>query len=167
MKGLCPSITQSLKWLNSAACSHKCQYLDPNNLKHLSTMMRRLCSYKHIQSNHPVISYTPMWKESNYLQGTAIPQKPSSTEKYAPMQSTLDERYQSCLMLQCEKWRLISSEGWPWLKNPSSTERSMPWHNGHLKKSNLDQERCAPMRCIKQNGCIPDKKTLWGGYAPI
>ena len=29
MKGLCPSIRPSLKWLNSAACSHKCQCLDP------------------------------------------------------------------------------------------------------------------------------------------
>ena len=111
-----------------------------NHLKHLSTMMRRLSSYKHIQSKHPVISHTLMWKESNHLQGTAMPQKPSSTEKYAPMQSTPDEIYQSCLMLQCEKWRLISSEGWPWLKNPSSTERRMPWHNGRLKIQTLTKK---------------------------
>ena len=29
MKGLCPSIGQTLKWLNSAACSHKCPCPDP------------------------------------------------------------------------------------------------------------------------------------------
>ena len=138
-----------------------------NHLKHLPTMMRRLCSYKHVQSKHPVISHTPMWKESNHLQGIAMPQKPSSTEKYAPMQSTPDEIYQSCLMLQCEKWRLIFSEGWPCLKNPSSTERSMPWHNGHLKNQ-PSTKKCVP-QCDVSNrmAAYPIKKTLWGGYAPV
>ena len=108
--------------------------------KSIDTNERVMLPYKHIQLNHPTISHTPIWKESNHLQGIAMPQKPSSTEKYAPMQSTPDEIYQSCLMLQCEKWRLIFSEGWPCLKNPSSTERSMPWHNGHLKNQPLTKK---------------------------
>ena len=29
MKGLCPSIGQTLEWLNSTACSHQCPCLDP------------------------------------------------------------------------------------------------------------------------------------------
>ena len=114
--------------------------------------MRRLCSYKHIQSKHPVISHTLMWKESNHLQGIAMPQKPSLTEKYAPMQSTPNEIYQSCLMLQCEKWRLISFEGWPWLKNPPSTKRSMPWHNGSLKNQTLTK-KCVP-QCDVSNRMV-------------
>ena len=122
--------------------------------------MRRLRSYKHIYSKHPIISHTPMWKESNHPQGTAMPQKPSSTKKYAPMQSTPDEIYQSCLMLQCEKWCLISSEGWPWLKNPSSTERSMPWHNGHLKNQTSTKKGVPQCDVSNRMVAYPIKKKL-------
>ena len=63
---------------------------------------------------------------------------------YAPVQSTPDETRQSCLMLQYEKGHLISSQEGTWLKNPSSTEKSMPRHNGHpiIKLSEMAMPQC-------------------------
>ena len=78
-----------------------------NHLKHLPTMMRRLCSYKHVQSKHPVISHTPMWKESNHLQGIAMPQKPSSIEKSMPLCKVHQMKYAnhvSCSNVKNDVW---------------------------------------------------------------
>ena len=91
------------------------------------------------QIYHPIISRTPMWNETNRLQGTVMPKKPSSIERGMPLckvHQTKCVNHVSCSNV--EKGHLISSEELTWLKNPSSTEKSMPQHNGHpIEKKSL------------------------------
>ena len=84
MKGLCPSIGQTLEWLNSTACSHQCPCPDPIISKNVNNDEKAMLSWSY-QRNQPIISRTPMWNESKHLRGTAIPKKPSSTERGMPL----------------------------------------------------------------------------------
>ena len=136
MKGLCPSIGQTLKWLNSAACSHKRSCPDP--------IIPKICQQwwegyapvitSKISTNH--ISYSNV-KEIWSPPRNSYASKPSSTKRgvFLCVKYT---RWNAPIMSHVPMWKkrhLISSKEWTWLKNPSSTKKSMPRHNGHpIKK---------------------------------
>ena len=142
MKRLCPSIRQSLKWLNSTACSHKCVSWS-NHLKNLSIMVRRLCFCDHIKEITQ--SYLVLQCERN-----------SITSKEHICLKTIIDWERECPWVKYTRWNMsIMSHAPMWKrmfdllwgiamtqKNPSSTERSLPRHNGHLKNNLRPMKVC-------------------------
>ena len=144
MKGLCPSIGQTLKWLNSAACSHKCSCPDPIiSKKYVNNDERAMLLWSH-QRNQLIISRTPMWNESNRLQGTAMPKN-------------IIDRKGVCPCVKYTRWNApIMSHALMW-KRTSDILQGMDM----AQKSVIDWEEYASTQWSSDN------KTLWDGYAPV
>ena len=131
-----------------------------NHLKNLLIPMRWLCSRINT-SNQNTPSNLILQCERNLISSKEqLCLKNHHRLRNMPLCKVHQMKYTNHVSCSNVKGCLISFEGWPLLKNPLSNERSIPWHNGHLKKSTPNQEKCTPMWCIKQNGHIPNKNSL-------
>ena len=144
MKGLCPSIGQTLERLNSTACSHSARVLIQSSQK-MSTMMRRPCSRDHIKEINQ--SYPVLQCEMNL----------NTSEE----QLYLKNHHRPKGVCPCVKYTIwnapIMSHAPMWRKTTSDILRGMDM----AQKSVIDWEEYA------STSWSSDNKTLWDGYALV
>ena len=132
MRGLCPSVRQSLKCSRTnIALTNVCH--DPITEKSFNTNERVMLPYKHIQSNH--WSYLILQCErnlitsnDNYASKTIIDLEICLYVKYT--------RWNMPIMSHAPMWKMMSDllQGMAMTQNPSSAEKSMPRCNTSNKK---------------------------------